>query len=227
MEQHERQMIDDLFAKLKQAEQQSGTRDRNAEQTIAEALRLQPAAPYYMAQVILVQDHAMQAQAQRIDQLEKELAERPAASGGGSSFLGGLFGGGSGQSVTAARPAAERTPVMEPGTSYATQGAAQSRGWGNPAPMGPAPVSRGFFGQGQPGGGGGGGFLSSALTTAAGVAGGVMLASTLGGLFGSHEAKAAEPAAAREPAPTEPNEPEVPDDTMMDDAGDFDTFGDF
>jgi len=59
------------------------------------------------------------------------------------------------------------------------------------------------------------------VTPAAGVAGGVMLASALGGLFGSSEAKAEEPAA-DEPAATD-----APDESAMDDGGDFDTFGDF
>ena len=213
MEQNERQMIDGLFAKLQQAEQQSGPRDPGAERQIVDALARQPAAPYYMAQVLLVQDHAMQAQYQRIQELEKDLAERPAAGGGG--FLGSLFGGGAGQSVTAARPAAERTPAMAPGTSYGTQ-TPQGRGWGNPPAQ--AAGGRSMFG-GAPAGGGG--FMASALTTAAGVAGGVMLASALGGLFGSSEAKAEEPAA-DEPAATD-----APDESAMDDGGDFDTFGDF
>jgi len=220
MEQNERQLIDGLFAKLKQAQLQSGPRDPGAEQVIAEALRAQPAAPYYMAQVILVQDHAMQAQYQRIQELEQELAERPAPAAGGGSFLGGLFGGGSGQSVGTVLPGAERTPVMAPGTPYGTQ-PPQSRGWGNPAA--PAAAGRGPFGQGQPGGGG---FMSSALTTAAGVAGGVMLASALGGLFGGQEAKAAEPPA-HEPEPAAPDQADPQDDTLLDDGGDFATFGDF
>jgi hypothetical protein len=190
MDQHEQQLISDLMVKLKEAEQRSAPRDRDAEQLIADALLHQPAAPYYMAQVILVQDHAMQAQHQRIQDLEKELAQRPAAAAGAGSFLGGLFGGGTGQSVSSVLPAAERTP------------ADAGRGWSNPsspppervpamppgAQYGAAPAGRGLFGQGQSGGGV---FLSSALTTAAGVAGGMMAASALSSLFGVGQAHAA------------------------------------
>jgi uncharacterized protein len=227
MEQNQRQLIDGLFAKLKQAEQLSGPRDRDAEQQIAEALARQPAAPYYMSQVILVQDHAMQAQHQRIQDLEKELTEaqaraQPPAAGGG--FLSGLFGGGASQTPAPAQPAAERTPVMAPGAAYAPPPPAQGRGWSN-QPAGPV---AGFGGMG---GGGGGGFLSSALSTAAGVAGGVMLASAVSGLFGAGEAKAAEPAAAAEPPAPEPeaNPDPAMDESFLDygDGGDFETFEDF
>ncbi len=189
MEQNERQLIDGLFAKLKQAQQQPGPRDPEAEQVIVDALKSQPAAPYYMAQVILVQDHAMQAQYQRIQDLEKKLAERPAD---GGCFRGGFFGGGSGQSVTTVLPAAERT-----------QPAPAGRGWSNPSPAAdervpvmppgtqyaaaPAPA-RGLFGSAL---GGGGGFMASALTTAAGVAGGMMAANALSSLFGGSQAHAA------------------------------------
>jgi hypothetical protein len=215
MEQNERQLIDGLFGKLRQAEQQSGPREPGADQLIAEAVSKQPAAPYYMTQVILVQEHAMQAQNQRIQELEKQLAERPAAGSGG--FLSGLFGGGGAQQAAPATPAA-RTPVMAPGTAFGGQ--ATGRGWSNqPGSM---------FG----GGGGGGGFLATALTTAAGVAGGVMLANALTGMFGS-DAQAAEPAAAADSAAasdssfaSDVSEP-VQDDSFFSDGGDFQSFDDF
>ncbi|WP_295388452.1 DUF2076 domain-containing protein [uncultured Thiodictyon sp.] len=188
MDQHEQQLIADLMSKLKEAEQRSAPRDRDAEQLIADALLRQPATPYYMAQVILVQDHALQAQQQRIQDLEKELAQRPAADGG--RFLGGLFGGGAGQSVGAARPGTEPPP------------AATGGGWSNPSPpaeervsalppgaqYAAAPANRGPFGAAPAGGGG---FLSSALTTAVGVAGGMMAASALSSVFGVGESHAA------------------------------------
>ena len=90
MDQNERQIIDGLFDKLEQAEQQTGPREAEAEGLIVQRLGAQPAAPYYMAQAILVQEQALQAANDRIGQLEQELKQRPA----GGSFLGGLFGGG-------------------------------------------------------------------------------------------------------------------------------------
>lgn len=86
--QNEQRIIDDLFCKLRQAEHQTGPRDAAAEQQIAAALRRQPAAPYYMAQALLVQDSAIEALGQRVQDLEQELASRP--TGGG--FLDGLLG---------------------------------------------------------------------------------------------------------------------------------------
>jgi hypothetical protein len=90
MDQNEQAIINGLFDKLSQAEQRTGPRDGEAERLIGERLGTQPAAPYYMAQAILVQEQALQAANVRIGQLEQELQQRPA----GGGFLGGLFGGG-------------------------------------------------------------------------------------------------------------------------------------
>lgn len=207
MDHNEQTIIGDLFTKLKQAEQQAGPRDPAAEQEIAAAVSRQPAAPYYMSQVILVQEQTVQAQNQRIQELEAQLAERPAAGGGG--FLGGLFGGGAVPPASAGRPTAERVPAMAPGSSPATAfgnspaAAAQGRGWSQPT---------------QPAGGG---FLASALTTAAGVAGGIMMANALTGMFGGNEAEAAETPAEPEEAPPESEE------AFPDDGGDFESFDEF
>lgn len=114
MEQNEKQMIDGLFNRLQQAESQAGPRDREAEARIQEALKQQPTAPYYMAQTILVQEHALENLNQRVQELEKELSERPA---GGGGFLGGLFGAG-GQTGTAAnqqRPVSAAAMSPPPG----------------------------------------------------------------------------------------------------------------
>ncbi len=91
MDNTERQVIDELFGKVQQAQAQSGPRDAGAEARIREHIAAQPAAPYYMAQAIIIQEQALAASQSRVEELERELAERP--SGG---FLGSLFGGGSG-----------------------------------------------------------------------------------------------------------------------------------
>ncbi|HSA82715.1 MAG TPA: DUF2076 domain-containing protein [Geminicoccaceae bacterium] len=88
MDQNERRIIDDLFARLGEAERRAGPRDAEAEGLIGCHLRDQPAAPYYMAQAIVVQQEALANAQARIEQLERELTERPA----GGGFLGGLFG---------------------------------------------------------------------------------------------------------------------------------------
>lgn len=102
MDQSERRVIDDLFTKLQTAEGQSGPRDAEAEASIRGHLERQPAAPYYMAQAIVVQQDALSHAQGRIQQLERELAERPA--GGGGGFLSGLFGGGQPQTQTPPPP---------------------------------------------------------------------------------------------------------------------------
>ena len=78
--------IEDLFERLRNVEHQSGPRDAEAEALIFQHLRNNPAAAYYMAQTIVVQEAALREQQQRIAELEAE-AERN--SGG---FLGSIFG---------------------------------------------------------------------------------------------------------------------------------------
>ena len=65
MDATERQVIDELFGKVKQAEGGSGARDPQAEARIREHLAAQPAAPYYMAQAILIQEQALKASPSR------------------------------------------------------------------------------------------------------------------------------------------------------------------
>ena len=114
MNQQERSMIEGLFQRLQQAEAQAGPRDPEAEALIHDLMARQRAAPYLLAQVVLVQEQGLKQLQTRIEALERELAERP--QGGG--FLGGLFGGGrtqpaapvasrsaAGTGWTAARPA--------------------------------------------------------------------------------------------------------------------------
>lgn len=98
MDNTEKQVIDELFGKIRQAEGGSGPRDPGAEARIREHILQQPAAPYYMAQAIIIQEQALGVSQARIEQLKRELAERPA---GGGGFLGGLFGGGSARSLPA------------------------------------------------------------------------------------------------------------------------------
>jgi hypothetical protein len=88
MDRNEQQIIDDLFNKLEQVESKSPPRDEQAEQHIQHYLSRQPAAPYYMAQTIVVQEQALETAQARIRQLE----ENRQTTGGG--FLGGLFGSG-------------------------------------------------------------------------------------------------------------------------------------
>src|SRR5215204_805284 len=101
MNTQERQVIDDLFDKLREAERQSGPREPVAEAHIRSRVEAQPAVPYYMAQTIVMQEQALYSAQARIEELERELASRPA---GGGGFLSSLFGGGQPQMPPQPRP---------------------------------------------------------------------------------------------------------------------------
>lgn len=172
MQSQEQQLIDGLFSRLKEAERQSTPRDAQAEQAIADHIGQQPAAPYYMAQVILIQEAALKQLEQRVRELEsqaRQTQQQPSQSSGG--FLAGLFG-------TGQREPARQAPVSrgwnEPG---ARSGA--GRGFGAPSGGAGAPMGMGM----NAGGSRAGGFLGGALQTAAGVAGGVVLGNMLMNMF--------------------------------------------
>ena len=83
----DRQAIEGLFSRLRDVERRTDARDPEAEALIREQISQQPGAPYYMAQAILVQEHALSVAERRITELEDQLERRP------NDFLGGLFGG--------------------------------------------------------------------------------------------------------------------------------------
>jgi uncharacterized protein len=105
MDQNEHGIIDDLFDRLRRAEAQSQPRDPEAEALIARHIAQQPAAPYYMAQAMVVQQEALARAQSRVQELEHQFADR-----GSGGFLGGLFGGQEAPSP-AARAAADRDPA--------------------------------------------------------------------------------------------------------------------
>lgn len=173
MNSEEQSLIDGLFARLRDAEAQTAPRDAQAEAQINRHLVQQPAAPYYMAQAMLIQEAAIKRLDQRVKELEAQQAkaqeQRPSSGG----FLAGLFGGGQSQEPRPAQ-APERpdgwgqTRFSQPGgnASYAS----------NPNDFRPASAPAQAAPQG-------GGFMRGALQTAAGVAGGVMVADLLTSMF--------------------------------------------
>ena len=78
--------IEDLFDRLERVGHKSGPRDVDAEALIRQKLAQNPAAAYYMAQAIIVQEAALREQQARLAELE----EQAGRSGGG--FLGSIFG---------------------------------------------------------------------------------------------------------------------------------------
>jgi hypothetical protein len=122
MDTNERQLIDGLFGKLRQVDTQAPARDSEAEALIQQHLGQNPAAPYYMAQVILVQEQALEAAQARVQELERRATEQPA----GGSFLGGLFGT---SSRAPAAPSRSRIPTTAP-LGIGSGGYAQRGPWG-------------------------------------------------------------------------------------------------
>jgi hypothetical protein len=120
MESQDRQIIQSLFTRLSDVEKQAPPRDADAEALIKERVGHQPAAPYFMAQTIVMQEYALQQAQQRIEALERQAQERPA----GGGLFGSLFGGGESGS-RAVQPATPISPSLS-----AAVGGQQHRGGG-------------------------------------------------------------------------------------------------
>jgi len=169
-------MLGDLFERI--GSTSTAPRDPQAEAFISDSIRAKPYAPYVLSQTVLVQQQALEAAQKHIDELEEQL--KSASQPQQSSFLGKLFGGGS-SPAPAPRPSSYDASAYQrsaPGPSYAP-----------PPQQGYAPQQQGYAPQPGPWGApaGGSSFLGSALQTASGVAGGVLLANAVEGLFsGSH-----------------------------------------
>jgi hypothetical protein len=173
MNEQDRQAIEGLFSRLLEAEKQAGPRDANADAFIQQRIGEQPGAPYMMAQTIVMQNYALEQAEQRISELEAQSAANQQAPATGASLTG-------------SRPADNgRQPSMVP---VAGRPANAAGGVSQP-PMQPQA--------------GGGGFLAGAAQTAMGVAGGMMLGSALGGMFGGSSAEAAPAATPADAAPAD------------------------
>ena len=85
MDARDREAIEELFRKIAEVERRSGPRDPEAEAFIRAKLAASPAAGYYLAQTVIVQEEAL-------NEAEHRMAEFDRGSQGG--LLGGLFGGG-------------------------------------------------------------------------------------------------------------------------------------
>lgn len=174
MQSEEQRLIDGLFSRLQQAESNTAPRDAEAERVIQAHIRQQPSAPYYMAQAMIIQEAALtklNAQVQELQQQVQQLQQQAqTAKPQSTGFLAGLFGGGTSQ------------PEPQRQASQGSQHIPGTQGWGSqpqqqqyaqqPQQQAPAQAA-----PQQPG------FLGSALRTAAGVAGGVVLADMLTGMF--------------------------------------------
>ncbi|EHH69137.1 DUF2076 domain-containing protein [Gluconobacter morbifer] len=157
--------------------------DPEADRFIADNFQKYPEARYRITQMAVVQEAALAQAQNRIRQLEFQLqqAQQQIAQlqqQGGNKSSGGLFGGlfGGNKQANAAPPPGWGANQSAPPPNYAAGG---PQNYGYPPGYQPGMFQRG-----------GTGFLGSALTTAAGVAGGMMTANALEGLFSDHHGAA-------------------------------------
>ncbi len=149
--------------------------DPEADRFIADNFQKYPEARYRVTQMAVVQEAALAQAQNRIRQLEfqlqqaqQQLAQVQQSGASKPGLFGGLFSGGNRPQQSAPPPGwgsqAAPPPNFMPQQQYAY----------------PPGYQPGMFQRG------GSGFLGSALTTAAGVAGGMMAANALEGLFSDH-----------------------------------------
>ena len=125
MSPEERQLLTGLFDRIRGAA--NAPRDQEAEALIQDATRAQPYAPYLLAQTVLVQDQALRAANDRLQDLEgkvKDLESQAASAPRSGGFLGGLgslFGGGAPPPRPSAPPPPPPRP-LEPAPASAATG---------------------------------------------------------------------------------------------------------
>lgn len=181
MSPEERQLLTTLFDRVRTAA--VTPRDREAEALIDQATREQPSATYYLAQAVIVQEKGLEAAVNHIKELEERVRQfeanesehRQAEQGGG--FLSSIFG---------TSQAQQSAPVPGPWGSAPRQASQPQyddpRGDVRQMPQQPTgPWTQQAYAPSA-----GGSFLRGALGTAAGVAGGMLLANSLSGIFGNH-----------------------------------------
>jgi len=173
----ERHAINDLFARL----QANGPADKDAEAEalINQLMRRTPDSAYILVQTTLVQEAHIEDLEARINDLEAQLAgnSRPQSRGGLAPREDYADDRGYGD---------DRRSGIPPIGSRSGPGAyepAPQPGWRGGRDE-PANARPGAPPQPQPQAGGGGGFFRNAAAMAAGVAGGTLLANSLGGMFG-------------------------------------------
>ena len=172
----EQNLITGLFERLRQAD--TGPKDPGAEQLIRAKTTELPAAPYLLAQAVLVQEHALANAQARIADLERQVTAGAQAGQQGGSFLSGvahMFGGG--------KPTQPSQATPSPVPPQAPQ-AAQARPPSAPPPITVVPQAPPYPSTVQMTPNSGGSFLKSAMATAAGVAGGSLLFQGIENLIG-------------------------------------------
>lgn len=183
MSPEERQLLTALFDRVRTAS--ATPRDPDAEALIDQTTREQPYASYYLAQAVIVQEKGLEAAANHIKQLEERIQQLEAGAGEprqaeqGGGFLNSIFGSNQAQQSapppgpwgSAPRQEYQQTGRYDDNVRAVPPQQQQPTGPWTQQPYAPSA---------------GGSFLRGALGTAAGVAGGMLLANSLSGIFGNH-----------------------------------------
>lgn len=173
-------LIEGVFDRLKQV--QGLPIDKEAEALIQERVRTTPHAAYGLVRAVILLEQQIQEAEARLDALER----RAESGRGGERSAGGFMGGGSvpkvGGPVWSRSAESDRYGSERYGQDrYGEQDRYGQDRFGQGGPQGALPQA-GPWGQRA----GGGGFLGGVAATAAGVAGGMLAANALSGLFGSN-----------------------------------------
>lgn len=192
MSPEEHQLLTTLFDRVEAAS--STPRDRDAEALIEERTRRQPYAAYYLAQAVIVQEKGLEAASHRIQELEALVHDLERSGGGqrqeSGGFLSSIFGNSDRprQDNDVAGPWSNEKPdrIAVPNQGYRGNSVYDNSDY-RPTQQAGGPWSSGqSFGAQPSAPSAGGSFLRGALGTAAGVAGGMLLANSLSGIFGNH-----------------------------------------
>ncbi|MCA2408592.1 DUF2076 domain-containing protein [Rhizobium leguminosarum bv. viciae 248] len=182
MSPEERQLLTALFDRVRTAA--ATPRDRDAEALIDQATREQPSATYYLAQAVIVQEKGLEAAANHIKELEERVRQLEAGASEhhqaeqGGGFLSSIFG--NTQTQQPAPVPSNPGPWGQPSRGY-DDSRGSDRDVRQPPQQPTGPWSQQAYAPSA-----GGSFLRGALGTAAGVAGGMLLANSLSGIFGNH-----------------------------------------
>ncbi|WAI03120.1 DUF2076 domain-containing protein [Buchnera aphidicola] len=167
MKDEEKNLIENLFNRLKNAELNCSGRDHSADELIQELVKRQPASSYYMAQTILVQETHIKKMSLKIEELKKKIEIlNKEESNKKPSFLSSFF---------------KKNPINETISP-------DNNIWKNKENISPTSNSHATFStspmtQTIPTVSKNSGFLSNALQTATGVAGGMILGNMLMNVF--------------------------------------------
>ncbi|MCU4137037.1 DUF2076 domain-containing protein [Buchnera aphidicola (Sitobion miscanthi)] len=94
MKDEEKNLIENLFHRLKKAELNTSERDSSADELIQNLVKKQPASSYYMTQTILIQETAIKKMSMKIEELKmriKSLNNNKEESNKKTSFLSSFF----------------------------------------------------------------------------------------------------------------------------------------